>query len=100
MTAGAEKLAFLKDSLARAGLERPESHARASLGAANADAGLKGGIARGTLHEIFPTTPGDEAAATGFAVTVAARVAGKKRILWIVADFAALEHAEISALGL
>ncbi|HEX9159927.1 MAG TPA: hypothetical protein VF835_06840 [Rhizomicrobium sp.] len=100
MDAGAEKLAFLKDSLARAGLERAQSHVRAGLGAGNVDARLKGGIARGTLHEIFPATAGDEAAATGFTAAVASRVAGKKRILWIVADFAALEHAEISALGL
>ena len=56
MRAGAEKLAFLKDSLARAGLERPDSHGRVTLGHPAADACLKGGIGRGTLHEIFPAS--------------------------------------------
>ena len=100
MRAGPEKLAFLKDSLARAGLEGPESHARISLGHPLADACLNGGIARGTLHEIYPATAGDEAAATGFATALSARVAARKRVLWVVPDFAALEHGEISALGL
>jgi protein ImuA len=100
MDAAAEKLGFLKDSLARTGLERRNSHDRVALGHRSADACLKGGLSRGALHEIFPAGPGDDAAATGFAAAVAARVAGRKRILWLVADFAALEHGEISALGL
>jgi protein ImuA len=100
MRAGAEKLAFLKGSLARAGLERAENCGRVVLGHPAADTCLKGGIARGALHEIFSAGPGDEAAATGFATVFAARVAGKKRVLWIAHDFAALEHGEISASGL
>lgn len=100
MRNGPEKLVFLRDSLARAGLEGPESHARTGLGHSAADACLNGGIARGSLHEIFPATAGDEAAATGFATALCARVAARKRILWLVPDFAALEHGEISALGL
>jgi len=100
MRAEAEKLAFLKDSLARAGLEGPDSHVRVALGHPGADASLKGGIARGTLHEIFPAAAGDEASATGFAAALCARVAARKRVLWLLPDFAALEHGEISALGL
>jgi protein ImuA len=100
MRAAAERLAFLKDSLARAGLERPENHGRVALGHRSADACLKGGIGQGALHEIFPAGAGDEAAATGFATALAARVAVRKRVLWIAQDFAALEHGEISALGL
>jgi protein ImuA len=100
MRAGAEKLVFLKDSLARAGLEKAESHGRMALGHPAADACLKGGIERGALHEIFPPAPGDEAAAAGFAVALSARAAGKKRVLWLAPDFAALEQGEISALGL
>lgn len=100
MRASTEKLAFLKNSLAQAGLEGRESHARAALGHPGADACLKGGIARGTLHEIFPAVPGDEAPATGFAAALSARVASRKRVLWLLPDFAALEHGEISALGL
>jgi len=100
MREAAEKLAFLKDSLARAGLEGPVHHARTALGHPAADVCLKGGIARGTLHEIFPAAAGDEAAATGFAAALAVRVAARKRALWLLPDFAALEHGEISALGL
>jgi protein ImuA len=100
MRAATEKLAFLKDSLARVGLERPENHARTVLGHPAADACLKGGIARAALHEIFPAAAGDEAAATGFATALCARVAAKKRVLWLAHDFAALEHGEISAPGL
>lgn len=100
MRAGAEKLAFLKNSLARAGLERPENHGRVVLGHRAADACLKGGIEPGALHEIFPIEAGDEAAATGFVTVLAARIAAKRRVLWLAQDFAALEHGEISALGL
>jgi protein ImuA len=99
MCAAAEKLGFLKDSLARAGLKRPDSHGRVALGHAAVDACLKGGIGRDALHEFFPAAAGDEAAATGFAAGLAARVAAKKRVLWLTQDFAALEHGEVSALG-
>jgi protein ImuA len=100
MQAAAEKLGFLKESLVRAGLERPDSHGRVALGHVAADACLKGGIGRGTLHEFFPGAAGDEAAATGLAAALAARVAVRKRVLWLTEDFAGLEHGEISALGL
>jgi|SRR5579871_3079577 len=100
MSPVAQKLGFLRGSLARAGLEKPDSRDRVALGHGDADTCLKGGLASGALHEIFPASPGDEAAATGFATTLAARVAIRKRVLWIVPDFAALEHGEISALGL
>ena len=100
MRAAAEKLGFLRDSLARAGLEKPETHGRVGLGHRDADTCLKGGLCRGALHEIFPVDPGDEAAATGLATVFAARVAARKRVLWIAPDFAALEHGEISPLGL
>ncbi|HEX3430972.1 MAG TPA: hypothetical protein VHT03_08800 [Rhizomicrobium sp.] len=100
MGAAAEKVGFLKASLAQAGLEKVDNHGRVALGHGYADACLKGGIGRSALHEIFPAGAGDEAAASGFATALAARVAANKRVLWIVPDFAALEHGEISALGL
>jgi protein ImuA len=100
MHAAAEKLAFLKDSLARVGLERPEKRGRVALGHPAADACMTGGIGKGALHEIFPAGAGDEATATGFAAVLAARVAVKKRVLWLAQDFASLEQGEISALGL
>lgn len=100
MHAHAEKLAFLKDALARTGLERPENHARVALGHPAADASLKGGIARGTLHEIFPAAAGNEVTAAGFAAALASCVAARKHVLWLLPDFVALEQGEMSALGL
>ncbi len=56
------------------------------------DAALGGGLSRGALHELAPAAPIDLAAATGFAVALAA-LAGRDRgeLLWIATDFAALE---------
>jgi len=71
---------------------------RVPLGHEDADAVLRGGIAPGMLHEILS---GDmSAAAAGFAMGIAARLRGTKRVLWIRQDYSALEHAEISATGL
>jgi protein ImuA len=100
MNVTAEKLAFLRERLARAGLEDAHAQTRVALGHARADACLHGGLLRGALHEVFPAVAGDEAAASGFVTALAARTAGGKRILWLRPDFAALEHGEISATGL
>jgi protein ImuA len=100
MDVAAEKLAFLRSSLARAGLEDAHAQARAALGHRLADACLHGGLLKGALHEVFPAAAGDEAAASGFVMALGARAAEGKRILWLRPDFAALEHGEISASGL
>jgi protein ImuA len=68
------------------------------LGHAAADRTLRGGIARGALHEIFAADA--SAAAAGFAAGLAQRVRGRKRLLWIRQDYAALEHGEIAPTGL
>jgi protein ImuA len=94
MSAAAEKVAVL-----RAVLGEPNGRAQAALGRVQADACLKGGILKGALHEVFPARPGDEAAASGFASGLAARLAAHRRVLWCGTDFAALEHGEISAPG-
>ena len=93
------RLAHLRATLANAGLEPPEKHARVPLGCASLDLALKGGLARGAVHEIF-AHPGDETAATGFAVALARRLNAGKHLLWIRQDFSALEHGELSATGL
>jgi protein ImuA len=92
----AEKIAALRASLARPGLE--EASPRIPLGHAEADLCLKGGLERGMLHEVFAAI-GHEAAATGFTAGLAARVAVNKRLLWIRQDFSALEFGELSATG-
>jgi protein ImuA len=94
----AEKLANLRATLARAGLEMLVSNARIPLGFAQADLVLKGGLERGALHEIYAAT-NSETSATAFAAGLAARVAGKKKILWIRQDFSAVEFGELSATG-
>lgn len=73
-----------------------QPHPRVALGHADADTRLSGGLACGTLHEIYA---GDAAAATGFTTALALRVGGTKQLLWIHQDFSALEHGELSATG-
>jgi protein ImuA len=92
----AEKIAALRSSLAKPGLD--EASIRIPLGHAAADFCLRGGLERGVLHEIF-ARPGHEAAATGFAAGLAARAASYKRLLWIRQDFSTLEFGELSATG-
>ncbi|HEY5337330.1 MAG TPA: hypothetical protein VIJ85_03930 [Rhizomicrobium sp.] len=94
----AEKIAQLRATLARAGLETLVANARVPLGYAPADTALKGGLQRGALHEIYAAT-GSETCATGFAAGLAARVAGKGKILWIRQDYSAMEFGELSATG-
>lgn len=93
----AEKIAALRASLAKPELE--ETSPPIPLGHIAADLCLKGGLERGVLHEVFAAI-GHEAAATGFTVGLAARVAARKRLLWIRQDFSALEFGELSATGL
>ncbi len=92
----AEKIAGLRASLTKPGLE--EASIRIPLGHAAADFCLKGGLERGVLHEVFAAI-GHEGAATGFTAGIAARVAARKRLLWIRQDFSALEFGELSATG-
>lgn len=68
----------------------------APLGHAQADATLRGGLMRGTLHEVFAK----DGAGHGFAAALARRAGGAKRLLWIVQDYSALEHGQVSAIGL
>jgi protein ImuA len=93
-----EKLAALKRSLERAGLET-RAHGVAPLGDDEPDATLKGGLRRGALHEVF-ACDAHGGAATGFAAAIAARIVGTKHLLWIRQDFSALEHGEMFASGL
>jgi protein ImuA len=93
----AEKIESLRAALARPRLENRPAYQ--SLGHAEVDACLNGGLARGALHEVFAQI-GHEASATGFAAGLAAHVANRKPVLWIRQDFSALEFGEIAATGL
>ncbi len=61
---------------------------------------LRGGLGRGALHEVVAAAPGDAAAASGFALALAARFARKGTIVWIVEDAARAEHGAPYAPGL
>ncbi|HEY1612626.1 MAG TPA: hypothetical protein VGF97_02895 [Rhizomicrobium sp.] len=99
MREAAERLGGLRASLALAGLAGNGDGTRVPLGHVAADACLKGGLRTGALHEIFSAAPGHEAAATGFAATLASRLGGNRRLLWVRQDFSGLEFGEISATG-
>ena len=92
-----ENLAALKSFLDKPRLD--EAPVRTPLGHNEADFCLKGGLQHGVLHEVFAVI-GHEAAATGFAAGLAARVAADKHSLWIKQDFSAHEFGELSATGL
>ena len=52
---------------------------------------LAGGLRRGALHEIVAHHKRDDAAAAGFALTVAGRCAGSSPLVWVIEDCAASE---------
>ena len=65
-----------------------------SLGVPGPDAALAGGLACRALHELAPTAPIHLAAATGFALALAARNFAQKargETLWIATDYARSE---------
>ena len=73
------------------------------LGITAIDAALGGGLARGALHEIAAVSEAHLAAATGFALGLAAR--GQARLLWIAEDMALAESGapygpDLDAFGL
>jgi len=94
MSAASEKIAVLRATLAKTG----PLETRVPLGHAGADAALGGGLKRGGLHEVFATVS-HEAAATGFAAGLAARLSDDRHWLWIRQDYSALEHGEPAATG-
>jgi protein ImuA len=89
-----EKIAELRHSLARYGL--PPDRPPVSLGHAEADAVLGGGLRPGALHEVFAKGWGGG----GFAVLLAMLAAGTKAFFWVRPDFEALEFGPVSPSGL
>jgi protein ImuA len=94
------------DTLARlrGSIERIETHSdtyapdRVSLGHAEADAALQGGLARGTMHEVFAEGR-HSAAATGFVAGLAHRVSVRRPLLWIRQDFSERECGTLAMSG-
>ena len=80
--------------------ELAEGQTRVSLGHRAADICLKGGLPKGTLHEVFALDSSHAGAASGFAACLAMRLSENKKLLWIRQDFSALEFGELNATGL
>jgi protein ImuA len=96
-----ERIAAIgKDGRAGA-LGSDDRRALVALGHSGVDAALGGGLRRGALHEVMPAGPRDAAAATGFALALAARFgAARAPWFWVRQDMAALEAGEPYGPGL
>lgn len=96
----ASKLATLRAAVEQLENSHPERlGARVTLGHAEADAALKGGLALGCLHEVF-ADKGHSAAATGFVAGLARLTTqGKRFVLWVQQDFSARETGDLAMEG-
>lgn len=97
---GAPALAALRSAIERIGKDgstaplaplAPPS-ARAALGLDEADKALGGGLKRGAFHALRPQRPGEEPAATGFALACALRLAAERPLLWVRQAMAEREY--------
>ncbi|HEY4141866.1 MAG TPA: DNA repair protein [Pseudolabrys sp.] len=75
-----------------------ETLQRASLGHAEADATLQGGLVKGAVHEVFAEGR-QSAAATGFIAGLAQRVTVRRPLLWVRQDFSERENGALSMSG-
>lgn len=76
-----------------------DGFARTSLGHDDADELLRGGLVRGSLHEIFASGPHGVIAA-GFAAGLAKRLCAQRPLLWVRQNFIDIESGGLSAIGL
>jgi protein ImuA len=81
----------------------PVPEGRQPLGVAAIDAALAGGLERGRVHEVHAAQDGDAAAAAGFVVAVATRMAGDRGnsapVLWLRSRRAAHLGGAVQANG-
>ncbi len=77
-----------------------DGQVRVPLGHCVADEMLGGGLPRGALHEVFAHEASHSGVATGFALGLALRLGGGKKLLWVRQDFSALEFGELHGAGL
>ena len=78
-----------------------EAHAlnRVALGHAGADAVLCGGLATGTVHEVF-SEGRQSGAATGLVAGFAGRLSARRPLVWVRQDFCDIESGALSMRGL
>ncbi len=110
----AEGVSFLRAEIARIEAQTQSkimglpTRSRADSGAFgnSLESLLNAGLARGALHEVLAASPGDLAAAAGFALALASRFANDRQndrqapILWISEDFATRENGALYGPGL
>lgn len=97
-SARVQTLATLRKALVGLETMSAPDAGRATLGHAEVDATLKGGLARGALHEVFAEGR-FSATATGFIAGLARRIADRRALLWIRQDFAAREAGDLAMTG-
>lgn len=80
----------------------PETGAgrRVRLGLPAIDAALSGGLKQSALHEIYSAGGHDGAAASGFALALALRVAAGRPVVWVRQDMLDVETGQLHAPGL
>lgn len=101
MTASPETLPVVLARLRRLAAETlGERVTLLPLGCPDVDLRLGGGLRCGVLHEIIALTGADGAAATGFALGLAARVAESRPILWVRQAFVDVENGRPHGAGL
>lgn len=94
---GVPALAALRSAIERIGKDGSTTRLasppeRAALGLAAADRALGGGLKRGAFHALRPARPGEEPAATGFALACALRLATERPLLWVRQSMAEREY--------
>lgn len=94
-----ETIAILRRRLAALAPAAPQAGSRFALGHAGIDGHLGSGLARAALHEICAAHSGDAAAAAGFALALARRAAGRRKIVWVRHGLATMEAGEAYAPG-
>src|SRR3954453_8818883 len=73
---------------------------KVTLGHAEADAALQGGLALGAIHEVFAEAGRQSAAATGFVAGLAGRATARRPLVWVRQDFTEIESGAVSMSGL
>src|SRR6185437_13035091 len=99
ISARTNTLASLRGRIER--LEAPgDAHAlnRVALGHAGADAVLRGGLARGAVHEVF-SAGRQGGAATGLVAGFAGRLSARRPLVWVRQDFSEIESGALSIGG-
>jgi protein ImuA len=94
------RLALARIEARRDGGSRMASRERFSLGAAEVDAVLGGGLSSACLHEVLAPRGADWSAAAGFGLALALRAARGRPLLWARQDFLERETGRLNGVGL